>query len=80
MSSIPRISSAHETINLLLPSFSFSGFQVILTFWGNGLADRALKEATTITKNTMSLVSLLSSLQVINEKICDSLLTHNQIA
>ena len=41
---------------------------------------RAVKEATTIATNTILHVSLSSSFQVINEKICNRVLTQERIA
>ena len=46
----------------------------------NDLADRAVKEATTITTDANHPVSFSSSIQVINETMCDSLPSQERVA
>ena len=53
-----------KTLIPLLPPFSF--FLDYFNIAGNELADRASKEATAITTNTILPASLSSSLQVIH--------------
>ena len=75
ISSNPQTFSIHNSIN----SISFSIFIQWISghspIPGNVLADKAAKEATTITTDTI-LVSFSSSIQVINETICNDLSTH----
>ena len=47
---------------------------------GNDLADKAVKEATTIATDTIHPVSFTSSLQVINETIRNALPWHERVA
>ena len=76
ISSNPQTFSIHNSIN----SISFSIFIQWISghspIPGNVLAHKAAKEATTITTDTILLVSFSSSIQVINETICDDLSTH----
>ena len=47
---------------------------------GNDLTDKAAKEATHITADAPLLISLSSSIQIINETVCDVPPTHEQVA
>ena len=79
------ISSNHWTfcIHNFISSISFSIFiqwiPGVSSIPGNDLAKKAAKEATSIATDTILLVSLSSSIQVINETIRDALPTHEQI-
>ena len=44
------------------------------------LADKADKEATTIATNTILSISMSSSIQVINDTVCDAPQTHERVA
>ena len=76
----PRTCFIHESSN--------SNFSSIYIQWipghsdipGDELAEKAANEATTIVTNTILLVSLSSSPQIINDKIRDNPPTHDQVA
>ena len=78
ISSNPRTFSIHSSINSISSS--------VFIQWVSGhsvpcqVKIRAAKEATTIASDTVHPVSFSSSIQVINETICDALLSHELVA
>ena len=80
LSSNPFTSCIHESINSISSFIYIQWIPGHSDIPGNELADKAAKDATTIVKNTILPVYLPSSLQVINNKICDNPPTQGRIA
>ena len=80
ISSHPRTSSVHNSINSILSSIFIQWVPGHSAIPGNDLTDKAAKEATTIATDTILPISLSSSFQVINETIRDSPPTLERVA
>ena len=80
ISSNPRISSIHNCINSISSSIFIQWIPGHSAIPGNDLADKAAKEAITITTNTILPVSFSSSIQVINDTIRDNPPAHEHVA
>ena len=68
----PRTFSIHNSINSISSSIFIQWIPGNSAIPGNDLADKAAKEATTIATDKIIPISLSSSIQVINEMICDA--------
>ena len=80
ISSHPQTFSIHNSVNSILSPIFIPWIPGHSAIPGNDLADRAVKEATTIATDTILPISLSSSIQVIKETICDVPPTHKQVA
>ena len=81
ISSHPRTLSIHNSINSISSSIFIQWIRGNSpAIPGNSLADKAAKEATTIATDTILPISLSSSVQVINETICDTPSIHERAA
>ena len=69
ISSHPRTVSVHNSINSISSSIFIQWIPGHSPIPDNDLANKAAKEATTIATDTILLISLSSSIQVINETI-----------
>ena len=76
----PRMLSIHSSINPILSSISIQRILGHSSIPGNDLADKGAKEATTIATNTVLPISMSSSIQVINDTICDAPPPHERVA
>ena len=80
ISSNPRASSVHNSIHSISSSIFIQWITGHSAIVGNKLADKAAKEATPIATNAILPVSFSSSMQVINETICDDPPSHERTA
>ena len=80
ISSHSQTFSIHNSINSILSSIFIPWIPGHPAIPGNDLADKAAKEATTITTDTILPIFLSSSIQVIEETICDVPPTRKQVA
>ena len=80
ISSYPRIFSIQNSINFISSSIFIQWIPGHSAILGSDLASKAAKEATTIATDTIFSISLSSSIQVINEMICDAAPIHEQVA
>ena len=80
ISSHSRTFSIHSSINSILSSIVIQWIRGHSSIPGNDLADKATKGATTIASNAILPISMFSSIQVINDMICDAPPTHERIA
>ena len=80
ISSNLRIFSIHNSINSISSSIFIQRIPGHSAISGNDLANEAAKETTTIATDTILPVSLSSSIQVINEIVCNALPTHEPVA
>ena len=80
ISSHPWTFSIHNLINFISSSFFIHWITGHSATPGNDLADKAAKEATTITTDTILPIYLSSSIQVINETIRDVPPIHERVA
>ena len=71
ISSHPQTFSIHNSVNSILSPIFIPWISGHSAIPGNDLADRAVKEATTIATDTILPISLSRSIQVIKETICD---------
>ena len=80
ISSHPRTFSIHNSINSISSSIFIQWIPGHSAIPGNGLANKAAKEATIIATDTVLPISVSSSIQVINETIRDALPIHERVA
>ena len=80
ISSNPRTSSIHNSINSILFSISIQLIPCHSDIPRNELTDKAAKEATAIATNTILPASFSSSIQVIKEMIRNDSRTHERVA
>ena len=80
ISSNTRTFSVHNSINYILPSIFIQWIPGYSDVLGKNLANKAAKEATTVATNTLLPISFSSSIQVINETICNDTPTHERVA
>ena len=80
ISSHPRTLSIHNSINSISSSVFIQWIPGHSSIPGNDLADKAAKEATAITTDTILPISLSNSIQVINETIRDAPPIHERVA
>ena len=80
ISSNPRTSSIHNSINSILFSISIQLIPCHSDIPRNELTDKAAKEATAIATNTILPASFSSSIQVIKEMIRNDPRTHERVA
>ena len=80
ISSHPRTFSIHNSINSISSSIFIQWIPGHSVVPGNDIASKAAKEGTTIATDTILPISLSSSIQVINEMICDASPTHERVA
>ena len=80
ISSNPQTFSIHNSINSILSQIFIQLIPSYSAIPGNDLTDKAAKEATTIITDTILPVSFSSSIQVINETICNALPSHQCVA
>ena len=76
----PWTFSIHNSINSILSSIVIQWIPGHSNIPVNNLVDKAAKEATTIATDTILPISLSSSVQVINETICDTPSIHERAA
>ena len=79
ISSHPQTFSVHNSINSISSSIFIQWIPGHSAISGNDLANKAAKEATTITTDTILPISLSSSIQVISDKTYDTPPTHEQV-
>ena len=80
MSSNPCTSFIHNFINSISSSIFIKWIPGHSDIPDNQLVDRVAKEATTIAINTIIPVSFSSSIQVINDMVCDDPPTYERVA
>ena len=80
ISSHPQIFSIQNSINFISSSIFIQWIPGHSAIPGSDLASKAAKEATTVATDTIFSISLSSSIQVINEMICDAPPIHEQVA
>ena len=80
ISSHPRTFSIHNSINFISSSIFIQWIPGHSAVPGNNLADKAAKEATTTVTDNILPIFLSSSIQVINETICDAPPSHERVA
>ena len=80
ISSYPRTFSIHNSISSISPSIFIQWIPGHSAIPGNDLVDKAAKEATTISIDTILPIFLSCSIQVINETIHDAPPIHEWVA
>ena len=80
ISSHPRILSIRNSISSILSSIFIQWIPGHSSIPGKDLADKAVKEATLITTDAPLPISLSSSIQIINETVCNVPPTHKRVA